>query len=237
MSEIQSLARGLQIIDALRDEKSVSVTDLAKRLELNKSSVSRLVKTLVQHGYAAPDPHSRAYLPGDKLTSSTFSPGLREAALPFLRQLVELTGESAHTAIYSQGKALITNDLEPDVSLKVSGGVGRLAALHCTAVGKCLLAFMPLPLPDCLAKRTKYTLISPEGLEADLQLSRDQGYAFDNEENYLGVRCLAAPIHDASGAVVACLGISGPTVRMPLTQIPTLAEHVIQMSLELSESL
>lgn len=238
MSEIQSLARGLKILDALRERnEGVSITELATALDVNKSSVSRLMKTLVQHGYAERATASRGYLAGKKLQEAAFRPRLRDLALPYLHQLVNTTGESAHTAVYSQGKALIIDDVEPDISLKVSGGVGRLEALHCTALGKCLLAFMHLELPQTLPERTHYTLTSKDALERNLELTRKQGYAFDNEENYLGVRCLAVPLYNREGQTIACLGISGPSVRMALERIPDLASSLIDASLELSQTL
>ena len=238
MSEIQSLARGLKILDTLREQDgNVTVTELAGMLEVNKSSVSRLLKTLTQHGYAERATGARGYLLGEKLKGTVLTPRLRDLALPLLQQLVETSGESAHTAVYSRGKALIIDDIEPDISLRVSGGVGRLEALHCTAVGKCLLAFMKLEIPETLTKRTDYTLITPANLKVDLDLVRKQGYAFDNEENYIGVRCLAAPVYGADASLVACLGISGPSVRMELGRIPDLAASVIKASQALSASL
>lgn len=252
MSEIKSLARGLRAIDMLLAEDtltgddltSVSVSALASHLGVNKSSASRLMSTLCQHGYAERVAGSRGYRLGYKLQRhmqttplTSVHVRLRELAQPFLQQLVELTGECAHAAVHSSGRALVIADVDAPASLKVSGVVGRTEALHCTAIGKCLLAFMALPFPEDLTARTEYTLCEVGVLEPHLATIRTQGYAFDNEENYLGVRCLAAPVYDDTGQCIACIGISGPSVRMPLARIPELATQVQALSLALSQTL
>jgi DNA-binding IclR family transcriptional regulator len=252
MSEIKSLARGLKAIDMLLAEDalteheltSVSVSALASHLGINKSSASRLMSTLCQYGYAERVAGSRGYRLGHKLQghlqTTQLGSGyvrLRELAQPFLHQLVELTGECAHAAVHSSKRALVIADVDAPASLKVSGVVGRTEALHCTAIGKCLLAFMDLPLPEDLTARTEYTLSEVGELELHLATIRSQGYAFDNEENYLGVRCLAAPVYDDTGQCIACIGISGPSVRIPLSRIPELAAQVQALSLTLSQTL
>jgi DNA-binding IclR family transcriptional regulator len=262
MSEIKSLARGLRAIDMLLAEDAltenasieeaatedaltlVSVSALASHLEINKSSASRLMSTLCNYGYAEQVVGSRGYRLGYKLQRQmqTTQLGsvhvrLRELIQPFLQQLVELTGECGHAAVHSSGRALVIEDVDAPVSLKVSGEVGRSEALHCTAIGKCLLAFMGLSLPKDLTARTEYTFTESEGLEPHLATIRAQGYAFDNEENYLGVRCLAAPVYDDTGQCIACIGISGPSLRMPLSRIPELAAQVQTLSLALSQTL
>lgn len=267
MPEIKSLARGLKAIDMLLAEDaltedasieeaatedaatedaltSVSVSAVASHLGINKSSASRLMSTLCHYGYAERVAGSRGYRLGHKLQRQKHTAQLgsvhvrlRELIQPFLQQLVELTGECGHAAVHSGGRALVIEDVDAPVSLKVSGVVGRSEALHCTAIGKCLLAFMGLPLPKDLSARTEYTFTEVEKLELHLATIRAQGYAFDNEENYLGVRCLAAPVFDDTGQCIACIGISGPSVRMPLSRIPELAAQVQALSLALSQTL
>lgn len=247
MSEIKSLARGLKAIDMLLAEDaltSVSVSALASHLGVNKSSASRLMRTLCHYGYAERVAGSRGYRLGYKLQGQmqatqlgSVHVRLRELTQPFLQQLVELTGECAHAAVHSSGRALVIEDVDAPASLKVSGVVGRTEALHCTAIGKCLLAFMGLSLPEDLTARTEYTLSEVGELESHLATIRTQGYAFDNEENYLGVRCLAAPVYDDTGQCIACIGISGPSVRIPLSRIPELAAQVQALSLTLSQTL
>ncbi len=242
MSEIQSLARGLKILDKFVAAKgSLSITELSHELDLDKSTVSRLVKTLVQYEYAQPDPGTRRYRLGNKVTRMSWQlldrMPLRDQAKPFLYQLMNATGECAHTAVYSDKQALVIDDVEASASLRVVGGIGRLIPLHCTAVGKCLLAFSNVPLPAELPRRTDYTLTSFDLLNANLNAIRQAGYVLDDEENDYGVRCIAAPVYDHTGQAIACIGISGPTVRMTDNRLDTLAAQVIAAARDLSVQL
>lgn len=241
MSEIKSLAKGLKILDILNQKPDVSFTvgSLARALDVNKSSASRLLKTLANYNYVQKENSSRAYVLGPKMQSCIDSArdNLREQAQPFIYQLMKLSGECSHTAIYANGQALIISDIEPETSLKVSGGIGRSEELHCTAVGKCLLAFLDLEIPNTLDKKTAKTIISQSQLKKHVNQIIEKGYALDDEENYEGVRCLAAPVYNAQSKVVACIGISGPTVRIPSTRIKELAELTMQTAWGLSKHL
>jgi IclR family transcriptional regulator, KDG regulon repressor len=242
MTEIQSLARGLKILDQFAQAKgSLSITELSRQLDLDKSTVSRLVQTLVQHEYAQPDPGTRRYMLGKKITHLSWQLlnrlPIREQAKPFLYSLMHATGECAHTAVYSEKQALVIDDVEAPASLRVVGGVGRLIPLHCTAVGKCLLAFANVPLPAELPPRTQYTLTSVDDLQAHLHHVRANGYALDDQENDYGVRCMAAPVYDHTKQAIACIGISGPTVRMTDDRLDALAAEVLAVARDLSAQL
>lgn len=242
MSEMQSLARGLRVLDFIANaERAVTITELAEALDVDKSSVSRLVKTLVNYEYVQPDTHTRGYIVGRRIRQMSW--GLinrfpvREKAKPYLYQLVDQTGECSHTAVYSEGKALMIDDVEAEASLRVVGGIGRLIPLHCTAVGKSLLAFSGIPLPDVLERKTDRTLTTSAALNADLEAIRQRGYAYDDEEHQEGVRCMAAPVYDSSGHVIAAIGISGPTVRITPDRVPALAACVLDAAQALSADL
>ncbi|MCU0513463.1 MAG: IclR family transcriptional regulator [Anaerolineae bacterium] len=240
--EIQSLARGLHILDMFADSRQgLSITEIAAALHIDKSSASRLVRTLVNYGYVQPEAGSRRYILGRRLHAISWQLlnriPVREQARPYLYRLVAETGECAHTAVYSQGKALMVDDVEAEASLRVVGGIGRLLPLHCTAVGKSLLAFSDLPLPADLPAHTPRTLTEPAALAAHLEAIRRQGYALDDEEHHSGVRCLAAPVYDLSGLLVGTIGISGPAVRVTPERIDALAARVTQAGHELSREL
>ena len=242
MSEIKSLARGLQILELLGEaEDSVGVTELAKEIGVDKSSISRLVQTLVNHGFAERDLHSRRYHMGAKIRelSKRGDPhsSLRGKALPFLQKLVENTSENAHVAIYSMGQSLVIADVESTAQLRVVSEEGRLEPLYCTAIGKCILAFSDVPFPSNLPSLTPRTITSHSQLRHHLDQIQNQGYALDDEENIIGVRCLAAPVFDHSGNAIATIGISGPTIRLPLGNIPSLAKIVMETAVSLSQSL
>lgn len=242
MTEIQSLARGLKILEILAGStKGVSVTELAETLDLDKGSASRLVSTLANYAYAEKDPISRRYFLGPQVVSLSRSLlarlPLREVAKPYLRELMEKTGECAHAGILTQGRVLYIDQVESPASLRVNAEVGSLAPLHCTALGKVLLAFGRLALPTTLERFTEYTLVTPEALRRNLEAIRAQGFAVDDEEFDLGVRCVAAPIFDFREKVIGSIGISGPLTRMPKEKLATYAELVKQISRALSEKM
>lgn len=249
MSPVRALARGLEILDlflvaerASGAPRSLGVSAIAAQLGIDKSSASRSAGTLAEMGYLQRDPVSRRYSLGAKLRSvdppRAGIDALRAKAHPFVVGLVETTSECAHVAVHTGGRALIVDDVESEAaSLRVASEIGRTLLMHCTAVGKALLAFGELPLPERLPRRTDRTLVDPHELIADLQRTRRLGYAFDDVENEPGVRCLAAPVRGANGATVASIGVSGPTVRMPLDRVPGLAETVMTAARELSAAL
>lgn len=243
MREIQSLARGLQILDILTNSQTpVGVTELAQILDVDKSTASRLVNTLQMYGYVQQDHNSRAYIPGKRLHSiglqltNRFS--LREQAKPYLYELVQETGECAHIAVYESGKALVTDDIQPEHSLlRVVSSQGRLIHLHNTAVGKGLIAFGDFPLPTHLPRYTARTITTQEMLKHALLEVREKGYAVDDEENEPGVRCIASPVFDAVGTTVATIGISGPTVRVVTDDVESIGKTVRNAGCRLSRSL
>ncbi len=242
MSEIQSLARGLQIIDMVwQAGNSVGITELAEKLGVDKSSASRLVKTLVAAGYLQQERGSRRFVVGTRLYQMGWElvnrMPLREKARKYLYRLVNDTEECAHTAVYSEGKALMIDDVEAAHSLRVVGGIGRLLPMHCTAVGKTLLAFGELPPPQRLERKMPNTITDPAALTEHLARVCELGYAYDDEEHQPGVRCLAAPVYNRTGMAVAAIGISGPTVRVTDHRVAVLAGHVIRAARDLSAEL
>lgn len=240
MKVIQSLSRGLTVLELLSQaENGLGVTQLSKVLEVDKSSVTRMLHTLSEHQFAMKDPNSRRYLMGPKvqelLKCSTSHLPLRQQSLPLLKRLMEETRENAHVAIFSQEHALVIADVESTAQLRVVSGEGRLIPNHCTAIGKCLIAFDDYPLPRELAAYTPRTITSRDQLRLHLAQIRERGYALDDEEYEYGVRCIAAPVYGSMGRAVASLGISGPTVRVTLDRVPDLARSVMEAAVSLSE--
>ncbi len=242
MSEIQSLARGLKVLDLLgRSPDGISITELADVLGVDKGSASRLMATLASHGYAEKDPSTRRYLLGSQVVSLSRSMldrfPLHEAAKPYLRQMMERTGECAHLAVYAQGKALYIAQVESPATLRVNAQVGQLNPLHCTALGKVLLAFGNYELPPLLERRTPHTITDPETLRLTLEEIRSQGYALDLEEYDLGVCCIAVPIYDIQHKLAGAMGISGPAMRLTAERLPRLIRVVEEIGKSLSEQM
>ena len=242
MSIIQSLTRGLTIIELLaKSESSLSVTEISKHLGIDKSSATRLIKTLVKHDFAMKDPESRRFLVGPKMKNlvdiSNEAQPLKAISMPLLQKLMEDTGENSHVAVYSREKCLVVADIESTAQLRVVSGEGRLIPNHCTAIGKCLIAFGDYPLPRELNAHTPRTISSRDQLKLHMEQIRSRGFAMDDEEHEYGVRCMAAPVYNKAGKAIASIGISGPTVRVTLDKVPELSKVVMQAGADLSKLL
>jgi IclR family KDG regulon transcriptional repressor len=240
LSEMKTLARGLRVLELLGDtEDGLGITELADQLQIDKGSASRMMHTLAKYGFAEKDDDTRRYRLGPKVVTLSRSllsrMPLRETAKPFLRQLVDETGECAHLGVFSQGKVLYADQQESPATLRVNTAVGSVAPLHCTALGKVLLAFGDYPIPEELSKHTSRTIVNPEMLRYNLEQTRQQGYAIDDEEFDYGVRCIAVPVYDFRDKLVGSIGISGPAARITLDQIPELAKIVVDCGEKLSD--
>lgn len=240
MREIQSLARGLKALEILAEASdTVSITSIAADLQIDKGSASLLLQTLANYGFAERETSNRQYRLGPAVVRLsrillTKMP-LRETAKPFLLKLVNEIGECAHLGVFSQGKVLYIDQVESPHSLRVNTEVGFTAPLHCTALGKVLLAWEVAPIPEELASYTPRTQTDPKLLQFDLDKTRSLGYATDDEEFTNGVRCVAAPVIDFRGKVIGALGISGPAARISIDKLPAMAEKVTAIASALSD--
>ena len=240
MSEIQSLARGLKILNLLdQTSEGITVTEIAAQLGVDKGSASRLLTTLAAYGFVEKNETNRRYQLGPRVVSLSRSVltrlPLREAAKPFLRRLMERSGECDHLAVAAQGRALYIDQVESPATLRVNAQVGTLNPLHCTSLGKVLLAFGMMEIPETLEAYTPRTITDPAVLRAHLETVRQAGYAVDDEEFDPGVRCLAAPVFDFRGKLAGAIGISGPATRMAPDRLPELAAAVMETARALSE--
>lgn len=219
----QSLERGLAILSSFTASRALlGISDLARMLDLNRSTTHRYVSTLVALGYLEQDTATRRYRLGPRVIdlglSAINSMELREISLPHLQQLSDETGYTVNLAILDGGdvvyiercRSISASQRELELSLHVGS---RLPA-YCTSMGKVLLAHLPDGrLDDVLAgmeltRRGPNTLTSRAALRAELESVRTAGLAVNNEELAYGLRSIAAPVHGASGAVAAAVNIA-----------------------------
>lgn len=247
MVPVQSVERSLRILDMLQEtdadpvlrDRGVTVQVLAADLAVHKTTVLRLLNTLVDGGYAAPSPAGgHGYVVGPALRRDGALPGsverFRDLAHPILEQLVDATGECAHAAVADGGRVLVIDDVETDKPLRVVPGSGRHVALHCTSAGKVMLAWGLAELPETLPGHTARTITNPDALRAHLDDVRARGWAFDDEENDSHTRCISAPVFDASGKAVGCVGIDAPSVRLTFERLPEAARSVVDAAARVS---
>jgi len=247
-SMVKSLGRALQILDFLHTRKTgCGVTEISKELGLNKTSVYRMLSTFVQYGYVEQDTETERYKLGYKVlelgSALLDSIDLRTEAKPFLKELEQLTNEVVHLVVYDSGEVVYIEKLEGNETLRMHSKVGTRAPMHCTSVGKAILAHLPAnevekALDDYhFVPHTIHSITDKETLFKHLEEVREKGYALDLEENELGINCIAVPIFDHTGRVVAAFSISGAKMRMTEERLNDLKNKVMSVGEEISKRL
>jgi len=246
--QVQVLDRALGILDLLADiSPELGPSEVSERTGLHKSTTHRLLQVLERHRLIEKIAQNGKYRLGLKLfelgSKAVAQLDLRGRALQYLERLVLETGETAHICVLDGDRMLSIANVESPRTLRTPSTVGRRTHLHCTSVGKALLAHLPEEEQDELIKKleltayTRHTLIKPSRLKAELKLIRQRGYAIDDEEFEEGLRCVGAPVMDYSGGVVAAMSIAGPSFRLTKGRMPMVARSVIHAAGELSAEL
>ncbi|HZZ63512.1 MAG TPA: IclR family transcriptional regulator [Roseiarcus sp.] len=247
--EIRSVTKAIRLLQMLGEGAGSShgVSELARMVEIDKSSVSRMLRTLEQAGFVEQDPVTQRYSLGLALGvlgyKALLRTDLRTASHALLQKLAEKTGECAHAAILADKRAFYIDQAAPERRVGVDAPVGTLAPLHCTALGKVLLACQPPRVGEELMKAmtfepyTRRTISNADALRDHLNSVRLQGVAFDDEEFSVGVRCMAAPVFRYDGAVCGAIGISGPSPRMTDARLSEWEQLLREVSREVSNRL
>ena len=232
---VQTIERAAFIFDILGQyPNGLSLGELARLASLPKGTAHRLLSSMAYFDLIRQEPETKNYHLGFKLADLgnllLSQIDLRRQARSFLLNLSETVKETVHLVVLDQDKALYIEKV--DLHSKASGlqMVSRLGAripLHCSSVGKVLLAFMKktdaekLIAGAGLPQRTANTITDRHELMQHLASVRKNGYAIDNEENEEGIRCVAAPIRTGGGKVEAAMSISGPITRITMERIET----------------
>ena len=241
----KSLACGLEILILLVEAgRPMGVTEIAQTLGIARTTAFRMLSTLAGRGFAVQDRESRRYGPGLRIIELSRQVldriDLRSVAKPWLKRLEEATGESVHLAMPIRGLAVYVAVEESPADLTVKVPLGSGVRVHSTAIGKALIAHLSREELDSvlghgqLPRFTPRTITTMQELIPHLELIRTRGYAVDDQEYTLGVRCAAASIHDHRGKVIAAVAVSGPSVRVSLQRIPELGTLVMETADEIS---
>jgi len=200
---VQSISRAFQIVEVLAENAPISLSALARRAGLPLSTVHRLVGTLVALGYVRSDADKRYALAPRMIHLGERSGRMvSHWAVPYLARLVDELGETANLAQLDGDRVVYVAQVPSRHSMRMFTEVGRRVHLHCTAVGKALLARLPETRVDALVRRTglpahtEHTITTQRGLQEELATIRGSGYAMDHEEQELGVRCVAVALDD-----------------------------------------
>ena len=216
-----------------KSSAGLSNSELSRRLKVPKSSTSYVLRALEAGGYLRREPGGRYRLGLALLSlSSRAMEGLdvRELALPVMQHLVDHSGLTAQLAVLDQGQAVYLAKVDAPGFIKMNTWPGRRMNLHATSVGKALLAYLPEDevariVEKGLKKWTPHTITVPAKLHADLEHIRRRGYAIDEQESTVGIRCVAAPIFGPPG-VAASVGLTGTVTQFHASEIHRFAEMV-----------
>ncbi len=223
-------------------EEELSLTRLQAQLNLPLPTLHRLLQALVERGYVEQNDDSRRYGPGLRILeiaeaakrNSRFD--LSRIVRPFLQRLTDGSGETSNLVVRHNTRIVYIEQVPSPRSVRMFTQVGHRAPLYCTGAGKAVLSCLSTEQLDAyvataqLERLTPHTLASREDLVQEIVKVRQRGFAVDDEEFEIGVRCVAAPIVDPTGRCVAAISISGPTTRMSWERAEELGPQVKHMS-------
>jgi DNA-binding IclR family transcriptional regulator len=244
---VPALDRALQILEMLANSKTgLTLAEITRNLGLAKSSAHYLLLTLVRRGYLHRNRQTGRYMFGLKLfTLANMALGgleLRQQAAPFLIALGQRTELTINMAILDLNEVVLIEKVEPRGIFRLATWVGQRLPVHCTGLGKALLAFLPEPELDRIIKHgllrhNENTIVSPRKLKEHLALVRKLGYAVDDEEANIGLRGIGAPVQDSLGQAIASISVSGTTTQITPENLASFAEKVKQTGIAISQQL
>jgi IclR family KDG regulon transcriptional repressor len=246
---VNSVIRALTVLDLLgKANGELGTTEISRELGLHKSTVYRLLLTLVSSGYVEQNPETEKYRLGIHLAElgMTVLNGLdlRRTARPSLLKLADYCAESVHLGILEGHEVVYIDKIDVDRPLIMGSRIGGRSPAYCTGLGKVLLAYIAnekleqyLIQNPSLRRFTSNSLVDPENLKDHLSRIHAQGYAIDDEEHELGIRCVAVPVRNHRGEVTAAISVSGPTLRMTREKMDQVIPKIIEAGATISSAL
>lgn len=247
-SQVPALERGLKILEVVANSMhGWTLSEISRLVELPKSSTHCLLSTLELLGYLQRNARTNRYMFGLK-SLKVANEGLacielRERALPCLWSLSQSTRLTTHLMVPAFQEAVIVGKVEPPGLLRLATWIGKRMDLHCTGGGKALLAYFTEPdvqrlVRECgLPRHNENTIGSSTRLISELASIRKQGYSLDDEEDEIGVRCLAAAVFDSGANAVASISISGNVMQITANNMAGLVAEVKKAASNISETL
>ena len=245
---IKVLDKSLSVLELLLQKgSSMNMIELSEKLGFYPSTTHRILDTLKHWGYVEQDSHTQKYQLGLKALelgmAKLHQMDLVREASPYLKELVNQCNETVHLGVLEEGEVLYLAKEESSQTIRMISYVGKRAFLHCTALGKILLAYMSEEerekiLEDReLPRLTENTITDKRELEKELSKVREQSFALDREENEKDVRCVAAPIRNHQGKVIAAISISTPIFRIDKDTQNNLKKALMETSRKISKRL
>lgn len=244
----QSLTRALTLLERLSESpKGLQLTDLSYQLGMPAATVHRLLTTFEELNFVEQDSEQGLWFVGLK----TFTVGNAflnrrnyvAIARPHMHSLVEQCGETVNLGVIDDGEVVFISQVESQEVMRMIVKLGSRSPIHASGVGKAMLANMPQQrvskiLERCgLARYTDHSIDNPALLRDELEQIRQQGYALDDEEHAVGLRCVAAAIFDENGQALAAISLSGPKARMVDDRLGELGQAIKQTADEITQAL
>ena len=243
MSErVQSVDRVFSLLEHLADGGgSLSLSELSSRSDLPMPTIHRLIRSLVSQGYVRQE-QSKRYAIGPRMIrlGESATRMLGTWATPSLRKLVDRFGETSNMAMLEGDAVVYVAQVPSPQAMRMFTEVGRFVMPHCTGVGKAILSSMPDGEVEALLRRTgmpartEHTITTPQAMLAELATARRLGYAVDDGEQELGVRCVAVPVPDLPFR--AAISVSGPSSRVTSQQVDAIAPVVRDVAADLTRA-
>jgi DNA-binding IclR family transcriptional regulator len=241
---LSSVAMAARLLKTFTEkEHEIRISELSRRLGVAKSTVHRLVTTLVSEGMLEQNPDNDKY----RLGIALFGLGalvrrrmdVSNEARPYLFALREMTNETVHLAILDGTEIMYVYNLESTHAIRMRSDIGVRKPAYCTAEGLAMLAFQPDDIVDQVVRnglraRTSQTITDADRLVKALDAIRQRGCAIEDEDSEIGMRCLAAPIRNDTGDVVAAVGVAGPVSRLSKKAVASFIPHVIDTAASIS---
>ena len=243
-----SLIRALRLLERLAESSSgMNLTDLSQQLGMPPATVHRLLSTFEGLNFVEQDAEAGLWFVGLKaftvgqafLTRRNFVASAR----PFMKALVEECGETVNLGIIDDGEVVFISQVESQEMMRMIVNLGSRSPIHASGVGKAMLSSLEeqevaqLLQRRGLARFTDHTIDNPAALRDALEVIRHQGYALDDEEHAVGLRCVAANIYDENRLALAAISLSGPKARITDSRLAELGVAVRQTAAEITASL
>lgn len=224
LGRVHSVDKALLIVKLLAEKgREMKLTEISDELDINKSTLHGLISTLKFHGFVDQDEDNQKYRLGLYLIQlgeiASKSLDIIEITSPIIEEVCDKLQETVHIGRLDDLEVVYVNKKESTQSMRIFTNIGARNPAYCTGVGKAMLAYLDEEtlkeiIPEELPKRSEYTITDKNELLKDLKTIKENGYAFDNEEFSIGLRCVAAPIFDYEGKARYGISVSGPAVRM-----------------------
>ena len=230
MSNVQSIERALTILNKLSEyPNGLQVTRLAEQVGLTKSTVHRLLSTLVSMNYVVKDEETDKYKLGLQILylsrNLLNNNDVITVAKPYLEKLSLEVNETVHLCIENLGEIVYIDKIDSNQTVRMFSRIGSRAPMYCTAVGKVLLSGMDQEKFEAILSKIEFiaktptTITTKEQLLDEIHKIKKVGYALDNAENEESLRCIAAPIYDHNGRMIASFSVSGPNNRVTMEMV------------------